>query len=70
MRTIKGKYTKDQNFVTVYCDNTVYTIARNTGDWGCICVGEKTTMGQVLTQEVYDKWASDCEKEGTFKLSE
>ena len=66
---ITGKYKVDQNFITVYCDNTVYTIARNTGDGGSVKVGERTFMGQILTQEAYDKWASECEKEGTFELS-
>ena len=70
MKKIKGKYETDQNFTTVYCDNTVYTIARNTGEWGCIKVGETTAMGQILTQEVYSKWASECEKDGIFELHE
>ena len=70
MKKIKGKYETDQNFTTVYCDNTIYTIARNTGDWGSVAVGQRTAMGQILTQEVYDKWASECEKEGTFELPE
>ena len=66
---ITGKYEVDQNFTTVYCDNTVYTIARNTGEWACVSVGSRTAMGQTLTQEIYNKWASECEKEGTFVLS-
>ena len=66
---ISGKYTTDSNFTTVYCDNTIYTIARNTGNWSCVAVGQNV-MGHVLTQEVYDKWASECEKEGTFTLTE
>ena len=70
MRKIKGKYETDQNFTTVYCDNTIYTIARNTGDWGCIKVGETTAMGQILTKEAYDKFASECGREGTFELYE
>ena len=70
MKKIKGKYETDSNFTTVYCDNTVYTIARNTGEWSCIKVGETTAMGQILTQEAYDKWTSECEREGTFEISE
>lgn len=66
---IYGRYKTDENFTTVYSNNTVYTIARGTGDWGSISVGERTAMGQILTQEVYDKWASECTKEGTFELS-
>ena len=67
---ITGKYKKDDNFTTVYYDNTIYTIARNTGNWGSVTVGQMTAIGQILTQEVYDKWASECEREGTFELHE
>lgn len=67
---ITGKYKKDDNFITVYCDNTIYTIAINTGDWGSVSVGQKTAMGQILTQETYDKWDSECTEVGTFELYE
>ena len=65
---IKGKYEVDSNFTTVYSNNTIYTIARNTGEWGCVSVGQMTAMGLVLTQEAYDKLSSECEKEGVFEL--
>lgn len=45
-KKIFGKYETDSNFTTVYCDNTIYTIARNTGDWGCVAVGQRTAMGR------------------------
>ena len=67
---ITGKYEKDDNFITVYSNNTIYTIARNTDNWGCVKVGERTAMGQILTQEAFDKWASECTEVGTFELSE
>ena len=67
---ITGKYETNSNFTTVYCDNTIYTIARNTDNWGCVKVGERTAMGQILTQETFDKWASECIEVGTFELSE
>ena len=70
MKKIKGKYKTDQNFTTVYCDDTIYTIARNTGDWGSVEVGQTTATGHIITQEIYDRWASECESEGTFELSE
>ena len=69
MQKIFGKYEQDENFTTVYSNNTVYTIARNTGDWGCVVVGRRTATGHILTQDVYDEWESACEKEGTFVLS-
>lgn len=31
--TITGAYKKDANFTTVYTEDTLYTIARNTGEW-------------------------------------
>lgn len=65
---ITGKYERDENFTTVYTNNTVYTIARNTGKWGCVRVGERVAMGPVLDQATYDEWAARCEKEGTFEL--
>ena len=65
---ITGKYTRDENFTTVYTDNTVYTIARNTGEWAAVAVGERTAMGQILDQDTYDEWVSECAKEGTFEL--
>lgn len=65
---IKGKYTKDDNFIDVYCDNAVYTIARNTGEWGVLKVGERSAMGQILDQATYDKLAAQCEKAGEFVL--
>ena len=70
MKKITGKFEKDNNFITVYCDNTIYTIAKNTGDWACVKVGERTATGQILTQEAFDKWASECTEVGTFELSE
>ena len=45
MTKITGKYYTDANFINVCTDNTLYTIARNTGDWGCRKVGDKTGFG-------------------------
>ena len=70
MNKITGKFEKDSNFINVYFDNAIYTIAKNTGDWACVKVGERTATGQVLTQEAFDKWASECTEVGTFELSE
>lgn len=67
---ITGKYERDENFTTIYADNRIYTIARNTGDWGCLAVGETANVGGVLTQGRYNELADACSKEGTFELSE
>lgn len=68
--TITGRYERDENFTTVYADNRIYTIARNTGDWGCLPVGGTSYVGGVLTQERYNDLASACSEKGTFELSE
>lgn len=58
---ITGNYKKDENFTTVYADNRIYTIARNTGEYGA-------AVGGVITQELYDRWSSECVETGTFEL--
>lgn len=63
MLTIRGRYTVDDNFTTIFSDNKIYTIARATGEWGSV-----TVDGYFLTQEMYDKWESECQHEGTFEL--
>lgn len=68
--TITGKYEKDSNFTTVYTENAMYTIARNTGDWNCVKIGERMASGHILTKEIFEAWKSECEKWGEFELSE
>nr|DAI04310.1 MAG TPA: hypothetical protein [Caudoviricetes sp.] len=66
---IKGKYTTDSNFISVYTEDMLYTLARNSSDWGCVKVGERTATGQILDRETFEKWKSECTKEGTFELA-
>ena len=65
---VTGKYEKDQNFIRVYSNNTVYTSARNSGEWGALKVGECDRQGNVLTLEQFKEWENACEKTGTFVL--
>ena len=65
---VTGKYEKDQNIIRVYSNNTVYTIARNSGEWGALKVGEHDRQGNVLTLEQFKAWENACEKTGTFVL--
>ena len=67
---IYGRYEEDNNFIWVYSDNVIYTISKSTGNWNCRAVGDKTAMGQILTQEAYDNWESECDEEGSFELSD
>lgn len=67
---VTGKYEKDKNFIRVYSDNTVYEIARNSGEWGALKVGERDRQGNVLTLEQFKEWESACKKVGTFDLKE
>lgn len=66
--TITGKYKKDDNFTTLYAGNRIYTIARNTGEYGVAAVGDRAAVGGVITQELYDRWSSECVETGTFEL--
>lgn len=67
--TIYGKYNQDRNFTRVYANNRIYVIARNTGDWSSVGVGERTATGLVLDQTTYDKWVAECSMEGVFEFS-
>lgn len=70
-KTVKGNYTTDDNFVTVYGnDNRLYTIARTTGEWGSVGVGEMTGMARLLTQDYFDAGRAACTESGTFVLED
>lgn len=69
MKKIYRAYTEDENFTAVFANNTMYTIARSTSEWGSISVGSRTATGHILDQKTYDKWESECEYEGEFLLS-
>lgn len=72
--TITGRYEKDTNFIYVYTDNVMYTIAKaghqNYREYGALKVDECSSTGHVLTQEMYNEWESRCEKIDTFVLSD
>lgn len=65
---ITGKYYTDANFVNICTeDGTLYTIARNTGDWGCRKIGEQTGFG-VFDQAAFNAELEQCTQTGTFEL--
>ena len=65
---IQGRYTKNENFIMVYTEDTLYTIARNTGEWGSRKIGELTATGHLLDRETFEKLKAECSKEGTFEI--
>ena len=67
---ITGKYIKDDNFITLFSNGTIYTIARNSDDWGAVSIGEKTAMGVLVTPKNYAEYEKRAEKSGTFTLDE
>ena len=51
---IKGFYEKDDNFFHVYTRNAYVSIAKFTGDWGAVYVGDMVPGGKIMTR----KWLS------------
>ena len=68
--TITGLYTKNANFTTIYTEDTLYTIARNTGEWSYVKVNDRLPDGHILTPELFQEWKSECIETGTFNLKE
>ena len=67
---VTGKYERDENGTRVYSNNAIYEIARNSGEWGVLKVGECDHQGNMLTLEQFKEWESACGKTGTFDLKE
>lgn len=67
---VAGKYERDENGTRVYSNNAIYEIARNSGEWGVLKVGECDRQGNILTLEQFKEWESACGKTGTFDLKE
>ena len=68
--TITGAYTRDANFITIYTADTLYTVARNTGEWSYIKVSDCLPDGHILTPEIFQEWKAECTETGTFELKE
>ena len=67
---ITGKCFGDYNFTYVFTGNRIYTIARNTGEWSYIAVGDTTHWGMLLDEDSYRKLAMLADSYGTFTLRE
>lgn len=66
---IEGKYTQDDNFVTIYTENTLYILDKETLEFESRRVGDKIASEEVLTQEFFDEQKNLCENEGVFVLN-
>jgi hypothetical protein len=66
--TVIGCYTRDDNFTTVFSNDVMYTIARNTGEWGSVRVGGTFANGQPFTKADYERFKGECDSVGTFVL--
>lgn len=66
---VRGKFKKDSNFIYVYSEDTLYTLARNSSDWGAVRIGERTASGALLDQATFEEWKDACTKEGVFELA-
>ena len=65
---VRGCYTKDSNFITLFSSDTMYTIARNTGEWGSVRVGGTFANGRPVTKADYERMKEECDQVGTFVL--
>lgn len=54
--TVTGKYEKGENYTRVYSNNAICEIARNSGEWGVLKVGEHDRQGNALTLEQFKEW--------------
>ena len=67
---VEGRYTQDDNFVTIYTEDTMYILDKGTLEFESRKVGDELTSGEILTQEFFDKQKSLCENEGVFVLDD
>ena len=65
---ITGRYFVDDNFTTVFTNNTMYVIANNNCDWSCLHIGERTAMGILISRELFNSLKSEATLTGTFEL--
>lgn len=67
---VEGKYTQDDNFVTIYTEDTMYILDKGTLEFESRKVGDELTSGETLTQGLFDKQKNLCENEGIFVLDD
>lgn len=67
---IAGRYTQDDDFVTIFAEDTMYTIDKGTLDCETWHIGDVLPSGDVLTQETFDARKAQCQDEGDFVLQD
>ncbi len=67
---ITGKYTQDDDFVSIFSDDTMYTIDKGTLELETYCIGDTLPSGDTLTQDLFDARKSQCTNEGDFVLQD
>lgn len=66
---ITGKYEVDNNFITVYTSDAMYTIPRTAPrNWGFRKIGSDFACGGKCTAEFLAEHAARCTKAGSFIL--
>lgn len=68
--TIHGRYRLGKYFITVFSDNTMYLIARNSYDWIRVNVGKIFENGEPFSKADYDRLETKCDNVGTFEVYE
>lgn len=66
---ITGKFESDSNFITVYTENKVFTLAFG-GDQGSVDVPGYSAYYTPLTKEWLAAAAAECTETGTFRVDE
>ena len=66
--TVIGCYTRDDYFDTVFSNDVMYTINRNTGKWGSVRVGDTFDNGMAFTKADYERYKEECDSVGVFTL--
>ena len=67
---ITGKFSADKNFVTVYSNDTIYDLARNSREWSFVHVPGWAGNNTWIDIAAYRKYEAECTETGTFELND
>lgn len=65
---VKGKYYERDGWYNVVVpeENKVYIISKDLSTWGALVVGQYIPNGKIFTQEMFEDFIKNCDKEGEF----